>query len=63
MQTALFHSTTVLVAAVAIVLLAGLRAMVCGSSPSLSQRLMRWRVGLQFVAVVVIMLYSALHHA
>lgn len=63
MQTALFHGTTILVSAVAIVLIAGLWEMVRGSSPNLSQRLMRWRVGLQAIAIVVIMLYSALHHA
>ena len=38
------------------VLLAGLRTMMRGDNPNLSQRLMRWRVGLQFVAIVIIML-------
>jgi hypothetical protein len=42
-------------AAVALVLLLGLANMLRGGSPSLSQKLMRWRVGLQFVAIVVIM--------
>lgn len=42
-------------AAVAIVLLLGLWNMARGSSPSLSQTLMRWRVGLQFAAVVIAM--------
>ena len=37
------------------VLLAGLWTMMQGKSPNLSQRLMRWRVGMQFVAIVVIM--------
>ncbi|NOU06897.1 MAG: twin transmembrane helix small protein [Hyphomicrobiaceae bacterium] len=37
------------------VLLAGLWTMFRGQSASLSQTLMRWRVALQFVAVVVIM--------
>jgi membrane-anchored protein YejM (alkaline phosphatase superfamily) len=41
--------------AVLIVLLAGLWNMLRGTSPNLSQRLMRWRVGLQFVAILVMM--------
>ena len=40
---------------VAIVLLLGLANMLRGGSPSLSQNLMRWRVGLQFFAILVIM--------
>jgi hypothetical protein len=43
------------VAAVAGVLLAGLINMMRAGSPNLSQTLMRWRVGLQFLAIVVIM--------
>ncbi len=42
-------------AAVAIVLLLGLRTMLKGDNPGLSQKLMRWRVILQLVAVVIIM--------
>jgi hypothetical protein len=38
------------------VLLAGLWTMSRGDNPNLSQTLMRWRVGLQFAAVVIIML-------
>ena len=34
----------------------GLVNMVRGGSPNRSQQLMRWRVGLQFVAIVVIVL-------
>lgn len=41
--------------AVAIVLMLGLLNMLRGGDPSVSQKLMRWRVGLQFVAIVVIM--------
>lgn len=41
--------------AVAIVLVLGLANMLRGGDPSLSQKLMRWRVGLQFVAIIVIM--------
>ena len=42
-------------AAVAIVLLLGLLNMMRGGSPNTSQRLMRWRVLLQFVAIVLAM--------
>jgi hypothetical protein len=43
------------VAAVAIVLLLGLWNMMRGGSPNTSQKLMRLRVLLQFIAVIVIM--------
>jgi len=43
------------VAAVAIVLLLGLINMMRGGSPNRSQKLMRLRVLLQFVAIIVIM--------
>jgi hypothetical protein len=42
--------------AVAIVLLLGLVNMMRGGSANMSQKLMRWRVGLQFVAVIIIMI-------
>lgn len=42
-------------AAVVIVLGAGLFNMLRGGSPNRSQNLMRWRVGLQFLAIVLIM--------
>lgn len=41
--------------AVFIVLLLGLWNMMKGGSANLSQKLMRWRVGLQFAAVCLIM--------
>ncbi len=41
--------------AVVLVLLAGLWNMMRGGSAGRSQTLMRWRVGLQFVAIVVVM--------
>jgi hypothetical protein len=44
------------VAAVAIVLLLGLLNMMRGGSPNRSQKLMRLRVLLQFVAIVITML-------
>jgi tellurite resistance protein TehA-like permease len=43
-------------AAVSLVQLAGLWNMLRGSNPNLSQTLMRWRVGLQFLAILVMML-------
>jgi len=46
----------VAVGAVALVLLLGLINMMRGGSPSTSQKLMRWRVLLQFVAIVIIMI-------
>jgi hypothetical protein len=42
-------------AAVAAALLLGLGNMVRGGSPSRSQTLMRWRAGLQFLAIILIM--------
>ena len=44
------------VGAVALVLVLGLYNMLRGGSPNLSQKLMRWRVVLQFIAVIIIML-------
>lgn len=43
------------IAAVAVVLVLGLVNMMRGGSPDRSQRLMRLRVLLQFVAIIVIM--------
>jgi hypothetical protein len=45
---------SVAVGAVFVVLLLGLFNMLRGGSPSMSQKLMRWRVGLQFLAIIVI---------
>jgi hypothetical protein len=44
------------VAAVAVVLLMGLINMMRGGSPNVSQKLMRMRVLLQFIAIVITML-------
>ena len=44
------------VGAVAVVLLLGLINMMRGGSPNRSQKLMQWRVLLQFVAIVITML-------
>lgn len=43
------------VGAVALVLLLGLFNMMRGGSPDRSQKLMRWRVLLQFVAIIITM--------
>jgi hypothetical protein len=53
----LLSDTVVIVAlaAVLVVLALGLWNMLRGGSPSRSQNLMRWRVGLQFLAVIVVM--------
>ena len=42
-------------AAVSLVLLAGLANMLRNGSPNTSQRLMRWRVGLQLFTIIVVM--------
>jgi len=46
----------VAVGVVAVVLLLGLVNMMRGGSPNTSQRLMRLRVVLQFVAIIIIMI-------
>jgi hypoxia induced protein len=50
------------VGGVAVVLLLGLANMLRGGSPNLSQKLMRMRVLLQFVAIIVIMTTIWLMH-
>lgn len=50
------YAVPVAIGAVGVVLLLGLVNMLRGGSPNVSQRLMRWRVVLQFVAILVIML-------
>ena len=57
METLLYHMTTIAVGVVFLVLLLGLWSMLKGDSPNTSQKLMRWRVVLQFVAIVVIMAF------
>lgn len=55
MDNMLDLAAPIAVAAVAIVLLLGLFNMLRGGSASVSQKLMRWRVVLQFIAIVVIL--------
>lgn len=57
MEPVLYHLTTIAVCAVIVVLLIGLWTMMRGKSPNLSQKLMRWRVGLQFLAILIIIAY------
>ena len=61
MSTALFHFSTLAILAVFVVLLLGLWNMMRGASPSTSQKLMRWRVGLQFVAILAMIAYFLLN--
>jgi Hypoxia induced protein conserved region len=55
--------TPIAVGAVAVVLLLGLWNMARGGSANASQKFMRWRVGLQFLAIIVVMtaVYFARH--
>ena len=55
MHTAANLLVAIACGAVAVVLCLGLANMWRGGDPNLSQRLMRWRIGLQFVAILVIM--------
>jgi hypothetical protein len=55
MTALLPYAVPVATGAVAIVLLFGLANMLRGGDGNTSQKLMRWRVILQFIAVIVIM--------
>lgn len=57
MSTVFFHLTTVMSLAVGGVLLWGLSTLLRGDNPNLSQQLMRWRIGLQFIAIIMIMTF------
>lgn len=64
MEGTLHIITFVALGAVLVVLILGIINMMRGTSPNRSQTLMRWRVILQFVALVVMMtaLYLASRH-
>jgi len=62
MQTVFYYLSTLAVIAVAIVLMLGLWTLLRAKSPNLSQKLMRWRVGLQFLAIVLIVIFVLLSH-
>jgi hypothetical protein len=55
MESFLSYLVPVAIGAVTLVLLAGLWNMLRGGSSNTSQKLMRWRVILQFVAIVLMM--------
>jgi Hypoxia induced protein conserved region len=65
MSTIINSLPVIAVGAVAVVLMLGLWNMMRGGSANRSQTLMRWRVGLQFVAIIllVIVLWFARHYA
>lgn len=63
METFLYYLTMVAVAAVVVVLGLGLWTMARGTSPNLSQKLMRLRVGLQLLAIVIIMAFVYFRYA
>ncbi len=56
------YAVPIAVGAVAIVLLLGLTNMLRGGSPNTSQKLMRLRVLLQFIAIIVVMTTLWLMH-
>ena len=56
MNEYLYYLTILAPLAVLVVLLLGLWNMMRSRSPNVSQKLMRWRVGLQFLAIIIIML-------
>lgn len=62
MDSALSFLSTAVMLLVALVLFAGLWVMLRGGNPNLSQTLMRWRVGLQFSAVVLLVVYAYVQH-
>jgi TRAP-type C4-dicarboxylate transport system permease small subunit len=55
METGVRYLTVLATLAVFGVLLAGIWNLWRGTSPNRSQTLMRWRVGLQFVAIIIAM--------
>ena len=55
-ETLSYFIVPIAIGAVAVVLLLGLANMMRGGSPNTSQRLMRLRVLMQFIALIVIML-------
>ena len=55
MDAILQYLVPIALLAVLCVLLLGLWNMMRGGSANMSQKLMRWRVGLQFLAIIVIM--------
>ncbi|MDQ0313829.1 twin transmembrane helix small protein [Amorphus orientalis] len=56
MEAFFYNLVPVAIILVAIVLVLGLINLIRGGNPNRSQRLMRWRVILQFIAIIIIML-------
>ena len=56
MSPIFYHLTIIATVAVLLVLIGGLLTMLRGNNANLSQRFMRWRVGLQFAAIIVLMI-------
>ena len=56
MQGVFYYLTTIATLAVLVVLVLGLTNLLRTNSANRSQQLMRWRVGLQFLAIIVIMI-------
>ncbi|MBU2533135.1 MAG: twin transmembrane helix small protein [Alphaproteobacteria bacterium] len=56
MPTFLNHTATAVAFLVFLVLVGGLVNLLRSNSANMSQTLMRWRVGLQFVAIVLVVL-------
>lgn len=62
-MNSLFYFLTILApVAVLVVLLLGLVNLMRARNANTSQKLMRWRVGLQFVAIILIMITVYLTH-
>jgi hypothetical protein len=61
-MTVMPYITMIAVAAVFVVLLLGIWNMFRGRNPNVSQKLMRWRVALQFLAIIIIMITVYLTH-
>jgi membrane protease YdiL (CAAX protease family) len=55
METLVNNLVPVALISVSVVLILGLWTMLRGDKPGMSQKLMRWRVGLQFLAIVIAM--------
>lgn len=60
MSTLLYYLSILATLAVAVVLVMGLSTLLRGGTPNLSQKFMRWRIGLQFIAIMVLMLFAYL---
>jgi hypothetical protein len=62
MDSVLYNLITIASFAVLAVLIAGLSTLLRQNSSQLGQRLMRWRVGLQLLAIVMVAIFLWLNH-